>query len=148
MEKKFLVKQGASNYYLVNSGMGGFLCPLGHPEHNWCIEEYRGGRCMEMYSLSSAKGAEYLPPRVRWNSAFLLARWKARHSQDIPDSAWLDQVYTHFNHRYSPDGVNRNAGDCILDYKNEQPPEYHLAYLFVKQFYPDHVPDMVRIKGK
>ena len=148
MEKRFICKDGASNYYLVNSGMGGFLNPPSHPEHTYSIQEFRGGHECGSYSLSAAASEMYLPAQVRGTAKGVLKRWKA----GTPDSAWVHSVYNYFRHCYSKDGVstNVNNGSTITfgkfwgnaEQEADMPPTHHLGYLYVKSFYPDHEPDL------
>src|SRR5688500_14346991 len=100
-KKQLIIKEGASNYYLVsNEGMGGFLNPPSHPEHTYSIREYRGGRETGSYSLSSALECEYLPYEVRNVARRILNDWQA----GTPDESWLASVYNYFRHCYSKDG--------------------------------------------
>lgn len=150
--RKFICKEGASNYYLVSSGMGGFLNPPGHPEHAYSIVECRGGHEVGSYSLSSAAKESYLPARVKGTARGVLKRW----NPGVPDESWLASVYNYFRHCYSRDGIGRNInnnetvtygkfwGNAELEqYEN---PAHHLGYLHVKSFYPDHTPDLKRIQ--
>lgn len=150
--KKFICKQGASNYYLVNDGMGGFLNPPNHPEHDYSIIECRGGHEVGSMSLSYASTCEYLPGAVRGTAKGILKRWNSQE----PDPAWLDSVYNYFRHGYSIDGIRNNVNDKdnIIFYgkfwnnaEQEQnaDPTHSLAYLYVKEFYPNHAPDLDRL---
>jgi len=149
--KELICKQGASNYYLVNDGMGGFLNPPGHPEHAYSIQEFSKGHEVGSYSLSAAMSESWMPSKVQIKAKWILKRWNA----GAPDEAWLATVYNYFRHCYSKDGNNRNVNDCVTygkfwdnaEQEENEDPTHHLGYLFVKQFYPDHKPDMGRIKN-
>jgi hypothetical protein len=63
--KRFIKKQGASNYYMVDHGMGSFLQPPDHADHNWSIQEDRGGHEVGSMSISYAAQCDYAPAAVR-----------------------------------------------------------------------------------
>lgn len=149
MNKRFICKHGASLYYLVNEGMGGFLNPPTHPEHSYSIVEYRGGHECGSYSLSAAASEDWLPGSVKGTAKGILKRWQA----GTPDSAWVQSVYNYFRHCYSVDGIETNVnheGKTITfgkfwdnaDLEKDMPPTHHLGYMFVKKYYPDHEPDL------
>lgn len=143
---KFIVKDQGSNFYLrTDDGMGGFLNPPTHPQHTTSIIEKRGGHEVGYYSLTGARDEKYLPGRVRGTANGILKRWVREKGQEQPDEVWLASVYNYFRNCYSPDGENRNVSDCLINNANSLPPERHLAYLFVKEFYPAHKPDIERI---
>jgi hypothetical protein len=151
MDKKFICKSGASNYYLANDGMGGFLNPPGHPVHTYSILEFRGGHYTGSIDLSYAAICEYLPLRVRLRAKNILKHWQA----GIIDENWVASVYNYFRHCYSKDGISRDVNNCITygrfwdnaDQEQNENPRHHLGYMYVKQFYPDHEPDLERIKN-
>jgi hypothetical protein len=147
--KRFICKDGASNYYLVNEGMGGFLNPPNHPEHTYSIQEFRGGHEVGSYSLTSAARDEYLPALVRGTAKGALKRWQAGEI----DIEWMASVYNYFRHCYSRDGINRNVNDknATVTYgkfwdnaeqEQYENPAHHLGYLYVKQYYPEHQPNI------
>lgn len=147
--KKFICKQGASNYYLVSEGMGGFLNPPNHPEHDYSIIECWGGQEVGSMPLSYASTCDYLPGAVRGTAKGILKRWNPQE----PDPAWLDSVYNYFRHCYSIDGINRDTSHCITygkfwgnaEQEQNDDPTHSLAYLHVKEFYPNHTPDLDRL---
>ena len=135
MERQYITRDNRNAFYLVNHGMGAAFNPPTHPEHFYSIEE--GGRNGGSYSLSYAATCGWLPEEVKDTARRILAGWKPGR----PDPAWLDSVYRHFQHCYSPDGMNRNASDCIVygkfwgtaDQEQHANPKRHLGYLFVKK---------------
>jgi aryl-phospho-beta-D-glucosidase BglC (GH1 family) len=144
--RRFICKKGASNYYLVNDGMGGFLNPPNHPEHTYSIQEFRGGHECGSYSLGSAAESDWMPGAVRGTAKGVLKRWKIGE----PDESWLASVYNYFRHCYRrEDGTEVTYGNFWGNAEQEQSenPLNHRAYQFVKQFYPDHQPDLERIAG-
>ena len=54
--------------------------------------------------------------------------------------AWERDQYAYKSNCYSPDGTTRAVDKCIIDPDREQPPEHHLAYLAVKEYYPEAEP--------
>lgn len=147
--KKFICKQGASNYYLVNDGMGGLLNPPTHPEHTYSIQEFRGGHEVGFYSLSSCLSSEWMPRAVKGAAKGILKHWQAGKI----DKAWEATIYNYFRHCYSLDGINRNVSDKNnmitfgkfwgnAEQEQGMNPTHHLAYMFIKEFYPDYEPNI------
>lgn len=114
-------------------GMGGFLNPPGDPEHFYLVRE--SGRNGSLMSLRSAVAEDYVPASVRERAAKLLAEATPTCSE-----LWVREVYGYFKNCYSPDGVNRDTGDCLIDGTGNLPAEHHLAVMFVRTFFPDHEP--------
>lgn len=141
--KQFIVKQGASNYYLVDNGMGGAFNPPQDAEHNYSIAEFRGGHEVGGYSLSGAIDSQWMPQQVK----FVAARTLKQHKGIITED-WIQSVYKYFAHCYSKDGQDRNVSNSVTfgkfwnnaEQEKDYPAEYHLAYLFVKKFDPTHTP--------
>ena len=117
--KSFICKEGASNYYLVDEGMGGFLCPPEHAAHKFSIREDRGGHEVGGYSLECNES--WLPAAVKHTMAQTLKAHPGKVTEE-----WICDVYRHFRHCYSRDGVND--------------PTHHLGFLFVKKYDPSHTP--------
>lgn len=135
--KTFICKDGSSNYYLVNDGAGGFLNPPNDAEHSFSIQEFRGGDKMRICSLRYASEDNYLPRQVKAAAV----RCIKAHKGNVNDENWIASVYNYFRNCYSPDGINRSLSDCIVATElSKYPPEWHLAYLFIKQFDPEHTP--------
>lgn len=154
-ETKIIGLPGDGRWVLVNSGMGGFLNPPGDAEHSWSVAEYRGSRSSNYESMMSLRGAldcDWVPSEVQ-----CVARQKIAEASPQCTEEWLQSVYRHFRNCYSPDGENRNAGDCIVytmnprhahETNNAQPYERSLAVLFVQKFFPDHEARMDLINGE
>ena len=139
--KKFICKHNSTNYYTESDGAGGFLNPPGDAEHNYSITGYRGGHLVESVSLRYALENEYYPRQVKH-----MARYTLKCNQGTLTDEWVKDVYKYFAHCYSKDGINRNVNDCLTfgkfwnnaEKESEQPAEYHLAYLFIKSFFPEY----------
>lgn len=151
--RKFLGKIGSTNYYMVDSGMGGFLNPPDHPEHSYSIEGCRGGHVVEMMSLSSCLD-DYYRGGVRGAVKAKLKQWE-QNRPAVPPHEWVVKVYKYFRHCYSKDGINRGVDDCVTygkfwdnaEQEQNENPYHHLGFMFVKSFYPVHEPDVELIKN-
>lgn len=124
-----------ATYYKIKSGSsGGFLDPPGSPQHSYEVAEMAGNhRQIGWLSVEAAATEEWVPEATRAACQRLLDTAKV-----VPSEAWLAQVYSYFANCYSPDGINRNAGDCIIDPEGEIDPERSLAVLHIRQWFPDH----------
>ena len=133
------------NFYLIKDGMGGFLNPPGDSEHDYSIREGKSDiSAVGFYSLSTAASETWIPDEVR-----KIAQSKLDSSKRECSEKWVQSVYNYFRNCYSPDGINRNCSDCIVDNTNEQPPKYHLAFLHIKRFFSEHEPrlDLIENNG-
>lgn len=140
-------------------GCGGFLSPPGHPAHTHVLEGFWGngtakpnisarmrGRGPDMIGgIDSAPDDEHLPQHIRDQARRLL---EAAELVCSPD--WVANVYGYFRNSYSPDGTDRDASNAVI-YKpgtSDRPPaDRHLGYLLVRQYFPDHKPDVDLIAG-
>lgn len=150
MKKQFVCTENGESFYLVGEGMGGFLNPPGDVEHEYGFISYIRNREQSSFSIRhAAQENNHLPTPVRELASKLLDENK-KLLQSLPvDELWVRSVYNYFRHCYSPDGVERSVSVCKIDPKNNQPPEYHLAYLFIKELYP-HYPvrvDLIAYSG-
>lgn len=151
--KRFLARIQGTNYYLVDSGMGGFLNPPGHPEHDYSIHGFRGGHEVESTCLTRCLD-DYYRGAVRGSAKGLLKRWE-KNRPAIPPREWMIEVYKYFKHCYSKDGINRDVDSCVTygkfwdnaEQEQHENPYHHLGYMFVKSFYPVHEPDLELIKN-
>lgn len=124
-----------TKFIIVNSGMGGFLNPPNHAEHSYGVEEYVNGRSSGSMSLTSALEDVYVSDEVKEEARRLLKENAGEFTEE-----WEHSCYNYFRNCYSPDGANRKASDCIIS-KECINPEYHLAYLHIKSFFPDYKPN-------
>lgn len=94
------------------SGSGGFLCPPGHWNHTYSLEEFSGprGRTVQgIYSIDyvddeHASASDFIRERVQ--------RIKAE-SNLVDSAAWERSVYGYFRSMYVPESGSRNASDLI-----------------------------------
>lgn len=131
---------------VVNSGMGGFLNPPGHPEHDWHVEtdlrrrlENRGGM-----ALSSAVDCKWLDEATRKAAADKLASWEPLPLYDPATKDWIYQVLGYFQNCYGsdhvPDGWNASNLDIRKEFDPMDDPDHHAGVHFIRRFYPDYVP--------
>lgn len=113
---------------ILNSGMGGFLNPPGHAEHNWSIGDGNGSASLT-YALTQPWVSDELKRAIR---ALLLTN----PGTFTPE--WEANCYAYFRNCYSPDGVQRNVSGLM----SNGPPEYHAAYLHIKKFFPVYAPNL------
>lgn len=145
MARKFLARDGASLYYLDDSGAGGFLRPPGHAEHSQSILTVRGGHEFGWASLSYAAGDD--------NGCPVAVRRAARNALranpgDPTDPEWITGIYRYFAHCYSLDGVNRSVAACVTygafwdnaEQESDADQRRHLGYLFVREHDSGHEP--------
>ncbi len=152
-------------YRLIRgSGMGGFLCPPGHPNLEYEVRGASSARKLmsdphTMISVESAADDEAVPAEIRRQAAELLENAKLVRSE-----RWERNVYGYFRNTYSPDGTDRNLGRSLTvgmkwyvdkgsEYESlnrsdevlraDDPrvvPESHMGYLLVKRYFPDAEP--------
>lgn len=130
---------------IVASGMGGFMDPPGAPSHSHSVEDgpaYNPSCCM---SLESALAESYVPEHIKARVRGIIAQAEITY----PES-WVRSVYAYFACCYSPDGVDRNVSNCIVDRSPTFPvrdPARHLGVLFIRRWLPEHEPRMDLIYG-
>jgi len=134
---------------IVKSGMGGFLNPPGHPEHEYSVHSVYG----DTFSicLSSAVTSEWLNDEVRTQAGGLLKRWEsnkpALDSPEIQD--WICQVMGYFRDCYCGQdqggdiswnvsdlriGLDTMAGNPIDPILNQ---DIHAGVNFIRKYYPE-----------
>lgn len=141
----------APKYVFSNDGqgMGGFLCPPGHPNLHYTVKEYYGGRMKKepdgLRSVESVADDDSVPGPIRVHARRIL-----KDAVLVESENWMREVYGYFRHMYSPDGVDRNVSNLTNDPTDELPPGRHAGYLTVREYFPDHEPrvDLVRGGGK
>jgi hypothetical protein len=148
------MKASDGRYYLiVGGGQGGFLNPPGDVEHDWHLSESEYGRHgpnSDSMSLRYALKADYIPEDVKqYVREFIETHKRA----DVKNEAWIRSVYNYFQNAYSKDGVNRDLSDreniyfvnpvkhpIVAVSLASEAAEKSLAYLFIREFDPEHMP--------
>ena len=133
---------------IVNEGMGGFLCPPNHPEHDFHVEtdlrkrpENRG--CM---SLSAAIEADWLDSATRQAARVALVSWERQPIGSPKVVAWIRQVLGYFKGCYKNTEVEESRGwnaDCLRINQKANPMkwiEYHAGVHLIRKYYPEYVP--------
>jgi len=71
-------------------------------------------------------------------------------AETTPSEAWVRNVYGYFRSMYAPESGSRNVSEAVSDRDNTLPPERHLGYLTVKEYFPTHEPrtDLIADPGK
>lgn len=132
-----------------DGGSGSFLCPPGHPNHDYSVYVYyartpggtvnvakRSGGPDCIQSVDGTAADVRAPADVRAQAQRMLDTAKLRCSE-----AWVRNAYGYFRNSYSPDGRNRSVSDAIIYKVGRRPPaEHHLGYLMVREYFPDHRP--------
>lgn len=125
---------------IVQSSMGNFMSPPGHPNHWLSLELWRPDSSVPEASmpLDSALDSPKVTDATKAQIRDLL-----RRAQLVESELWLRRVYGYFGHCYSPDGVDRDVNNAIIcPAWSVRNPEHHLAYLTVRHFFPHHEPRM------
>jgi len=133
------------NGRIINEGCGGFLNPLGHPEHFFSVEtdlsrrkENRG-----MMSLSHCFEAEYMRNDIRIECQDLLDYWnKNKFPLDSPEVIdWIHQVLGYFKNCYKGKGDNPwNVKNLIIDPTNSLLVDDHAGVHHIRKYYPEYQP--------
>lgn len=133
---------------VVRGGMGGFLNPPTHPEHELHVEtdlrrrpENRGGM-----SLTAAAEAKWLDAATRAEARRILADWQPP-SPDSPEVVdWRRQVLGYFRGMYrnpnAPSGQEWHAGSMIHDPDRDpiENADDHGGVNLIRHYYPDYMP--------
>jgi hypothetical protein len=153
-------------------GTGGFLCPPGHPNHFYTINMYypRGPRTPRPELRKEPDGFVAVDTvlgdddNLYPDYLVAAARRLMERAELVYSSMWVRNVYGYFRNCYSPDGKNRNAGDCVI-FKPHcllcgraphpgqpgdgghnsvpalRPPAHrHLAVMLIREYFPGHQP--------
>lgn len=164
-------------------GVGGFLCPPGHPNLHYAVYAYYKGRRKQspdaIASLNSVLASDNVPEAVRQRAQRIMDEAQLTCSE-----RWVRSVYGYFRHSYAPESGSRNVAESLssnqlrcqcgeefvsrhqLERHLERngapeisahrevtvayPPERHLGYLTVKEYFPEHAPrlDLIADPGR
>lgn len=138
------------NGRIVREGMGGFLAPPTHPEHDYSIR-YNGG-CM---ALSGAADADFLDDETRAKARALLGEWKPIPMDHLEVKDWISQVLGYFENCYRGEGPEPEcwyAGKLRIPPKDgtaPRPLDEHAGVHHIRKFYPEFAPtpqDFIRAR--
>ncbi len=133
---------------LVHEGMGGSLCPPGHPMHDWSVQTGRSDNPNGCYCLESAATLDYLPPAIRGAASGKLKRWEREKlpltNERVQD--WIAHVLGYFKGCYSGQNdkgeTSWNAGDLRI--KPDADPmlnaDIHAGVHLIRGYYPEYTP--------
>lgn len=133
-----------------DKGVGGFLCPPGHWNHEYVLLAYFNGRRKPaidgFYTIEHAldpqsQASEQVQARVRAIMA---------SSELVCSELWLRSVYGYFRNCYAAEDGSRDVSRCRIDSTHSLPSQVHLAVVYVRQFFPDHSPreDLIADPGR
>jgi len=138
---------------IVREGMGGFLNPPTHPEHDWSVQtdlrrrpENRGSMC-----LSSAVDCEWLDPATRAAARRRLDTWQRPALESVHD--WVLQVLGYFRNCYCQGTGSMpedwHVANLIIDCKINPLTciNYHAGVHYVRTYYPEYVPTAADFVG-
>jgi hypothetical protein len=141
-----------------HGGSGSALDPPGYPTlthslYGWGSKSWatRGGVSAARYigSVKALTEADWAA-----SEAGPVLRGRARRMFEefdrtkIISEMWVQSVYAYFRNCYSPDGADRNVSHCEI-WKPKRPDgsdcpmppdERHLAYLHIREYFPDYAP--------
>lgn len=138
---------GKERGIIVRGGMGGFLNPPTHPEHNLSVEfdlrrrKENRGSC----SLSAAVDMAWLDDAIRAAAKHRIESWQ-RPPLDSPEvQEWILQVLGYFRNCYRGDGPEPecwNAGKLriVKSGDDERPTEEHAGVHLIRKYYPEYEP--------
>ena len=123
---------------IVNQGMGGFLNPPTHPEHDWSVESIRKGASDFSMCLSSAIDCQFLDSDTKKKAKELLKSWKRPALKDQRIQDWICQVMGYFKNCYQGENGSWTAGDLKIDSKIDpiSNQNIHAGVHFIRKFYP------------
>jgi hypothetical protein len=120
-------------------GMGGFLCPPGHWNHFYVLEEYtspRGRKVIGSFQL------EYVfDVAAHADSGIKTQALRIMTDAPLADSdLWERYVYGYYRNMYLPEDGSLRADDLIRDSEHSLPAERHAAVASIRQYFPGHQP--------
>ena len=129
---------------IINQGMGGFLCPPGHPMHTHSVETdvdhrpcFRGGMCLE-----SAVDCKWLDAATRSGAMNLLNQWNLPLAEA---HEWVLQVLGYFKGCYcrgnGAQPEDWHAGNLLIGSEaGPQTVDHHAGVRLIRRYYPEYQP--------
>ena len=131
---------------IVLQGMGGFLCPPGHPMRTHSVQTdlrrrpaNRGGMALD-YAVDSP----LLDDATRAAARTVLAAWK-KPPLDAPEvQAWILEVLGYYRGCYNFDGLETgwHVENLTIDFEIDalENANYHAGVHLIREYYPDYQP--------
>jgi hypothetical protein len=126
-------------FRLRNKGVGGFLNPPGHPEHDWSVVSKDSST-----SLSSAIKSSYVDDAIKKQAQDLLNKWAGEKPplSDPKIQDWIHQVMGYFHDMHKGHGdketswhasnlTHRPGADPMLNQ------DIHAGVNFIRKYYPE-----------
>lgn len=134
-------------------GMGSFLCPPGHPTHDYRVEAglRRKPENRDLLSLEAAVDCEWLDDATRAAARTILQTWEANKKPlDSPVvQEWILQVLGYFRNCYCRGDGTRDddwhVENLVIPGQRGQankplPVERHAGVKLIRRFYPEYQP--------
>lgn len=134
-----------------DGGSGSFLCPPGHPALTHSLYGWNSKAVATRYGTSKASyiGSveSALEPDAWPEMAAIVGEVQRLFDAAtlVCSEAWVRSVYGYFRNSYSPDG-DRSVARSV----RSGPPELHLGFLCVREYFPGHEPrlDLIASPGR
>jgi hypothetical protein len=122
---------------LVNRGMGGFLNPPTHPEHEWSVIEIERNREVGSMMLTLAAEQSFQPAVDK------LAAWVAPPLDSSEVQDWISQVLGYFKGCYK--GQGEDGWNCTKLRIHQKPDpmlniDTHAGVHLIRKYYPEFTP--------
>lgn len=133
-------------YKIERGGVGGFMCPPGHWNHSWELNEYSSSRSRTVQGSYTIDYAESDEANASETLRQQVARIKAESSLVLSE-AWVREVYGYFRNMWVPESGSHSASD-LISYNEAEisagKAETLLRETFAKRYPPLEVPDNYR----
>lgn len=96
----------------TGGGVGGFLCPPGHWNHTYSLEEYASPRGRKVISICGI-GYALNPDSGAAETVKTTVRRIMERATLVYSDLWVRQVYGHFHNMYLPESGSRDASDLL-----------------------------------
>ncbi len=122
-------------------GLGGHMCPPGHPNHTHSIIEYAGPRSTRevgCYAVSAAATRTGVPAPIRAAARKLIA-----DAHLVASELWIRSVYGYSAGTYHAESGEGDYSGLVYQYKHPGvafPPERHNAVALIREYFPEHEP--------
>src|SRR5262245_11440095 len=137
------MSEGKIRGRINNKGMGGFLNPPNHPEHDFSIA-YRGGYS----SLSSAAACDWLDDTTRAAAQAILDSWNKLPLDAAEVILWVRKVLGYFEGCYGNPDLSEpekwHASNLLMSReaveRNVDTADNHAGVRFIQTYYPEYDP--------